>query len=94
MIKGYNFQSQISDQYPRREDLVRIDYNLTSKARVFGHFINNNNTYQSHYGSFVLGFEHAALADSVCEPGHQLGSRQHLHLRPDADQRIQPRHQP
>ena len=54
-IKGYDYQSQVSDQYPRREDLIRLDYNLTSKARIFGHFINNNNTYQSYYGSFVLG---------------------------------------
>jgi len=28
---------------------------MTSKARFFGHFLNNSNTYQSYYGSFVLG---------------------------------------
>jgi hypothetical protein len=27
-IKGYDYSSQISDQYPRREDLVRVDYNM------------------------------------------------------------------
>jgi hypothetical protein len=54
-IKGYDYQSQVSDQYPRREDLVRIDYNMSSKSRLFGHIINNNNTYLSQYGSFVLG---------------------------------------
>ncbi len=54
-IKGYDYQSQVSDQYPRREDLIRMDYNITSKSRIFGHFINNSNTYQSYYGSFVLG---------------------------------------
>jgi hypothetical protein len=54
-IKGYNYQSQVSDQYPRREDLVRMDYNLSSKMRIFGHIMNNSNTYVSQYGSFVLG---------------------------------------
>lgn len=55
-IKGYDFTSQYSDQYPRREDLVRVDYNLTDRQRVFGHWINNSNTYTGLTpGPFVLG---------------------------------------
>ena len=53
--KGYNFASQVSNPYPRREDLVRADYNLTSKIRVFGHYINNSNTYAAVYGTWILG---------------------------------------
>jgi hypothetical protein len=53
--KGYNFSSQVSNPYPRREDLLRIDYNLSSKMRVFGHYIQNSNTYKVVYGSWVLG---------------------------------------
>jgi len=54
-IKGYDFTSQISDQYPRREDLVRIDYNITDKQRLFGHWIYNNNTYTGFTtGAFVI----------------------------------------
>jgi Carboxypeptidase regulatory-like domain/TonB-dependent Receptor Plug Domain len=53
--KGYNFQSQVSNPYPRREDLVRLDYNLNSKVRVFGHYINNSNTFDVVYGSWILG---------------------------------------
>jgi hypothetical protein len=68
-VKGYNYQSQISDQYPRREDLVRLDYNLTSKARIFGHFINNNNTYLSQYGSFVLGSNTPLSPIQYANPG-------------------------
>ena len=68
-IKGYDYQSQISDQYPRREDLVRMDYNMTSKARVFGHIINNNNTYQSQYGSFVLGSNTPLSPIQYANPG-------------------------
>jgi hypothetical protein len=55
-IKGYDFTSQYSDQYPRREDLVRIDYNLTSNQRLFGHWMYNSNTYSGLTpGPFVLG---------------------------------------
>jgi Carboxypeptidase regulatory-like domain/TonB-dependent Receptor Plug Domain len=69
-VKGYDYQSQVSDQYPRREDLIRIDYNATSKMRVFGHFINNNNTYQSQYGSFVLGSNTPLSPIQYANPGN------------------------
>jgi hypothetical protein len=69
-IKGYDYQSQISDQYPRREDLVRIDFNMSSKSRLFGHIINNNNTYQSQYGSFVLGSNTPLSPIQYANPGY------------------------
>lgn len=69
-IKGYDYQSQISDQYPRREDLVRMDYNLSSKMRVFGSFLNNSNTYQSYYGSFVLGSNTPLTPIQYANPGY------------------------
>jgi hypothetical protein len=69
-VKGYDYQSQVSDQYPRREDLIRIDFNATSKMRVFGHFINNNNTYQSQYGSFVLGSNTPLSPIQYANPGN------------------------
>jgi hypothetical protein len=69
-IKGYDFTSQISDQYPRREDLVRIDYNVSSRMRLFGHIINNNNTYQSQYGSFVLGSNTPLSPIQYANPGY------------------------
>ena len=68
-FKTYNFQSQVSDQYPRREDLYRIDYNMSSKSRLFGHYINNNNTYQSQYGSFVLGSNTPLSPIQYANPG-------------------------
>jgi hypothetical protein len=68
-IKGYDFQSQVSDQYPRREDLLRMDYNVTSKMRLFGHYIYNNNTYQSQYGSFVLGSNTPLSPIQYANPG-------------------------
>jgi hypothetical protein len=51
---GFNYQSQISDSYPRREDLIRVDYNLNDRWKVFGRFLNNSDHVDSFYGSFVL----------------------------------------
>jgi len=52
---GYDYTSQVSGQQPRREDLVRADYNLSSNLRIFGHYINNEQPIVYPYGSFVLG---------------------------------------
>jgi Carboxypeptidase regulatory-like domain/TonB-dependent Receptor Plug Domain len=52
---GYNYTSQFSVQQPRREDLLRGDYNVTEEVRVFGHFIHNVQPVVTPYGSFVLG---------------------------------------
>ena len=52
---GYNYTSQLSAQTPRREDLLRIDYNASQNIRVFGHYIRNVQPVVSPYGSFVLG---------------------------------------
>src|SRR5580704_8962281 len=52
---GYNYTSQVSAQTPRREDLLRMDYNVTQNLRVFGHWINNTQPVTNVYGAFVLG---------------------------------------
>jgi len=67
--KGYNYVSQISSPYPRREDLVRMDYNLTNKIRVFGHYINNSNTYDTMYGTWILGTNLPVSPIAYANPG-------------------------
>jgi hypothetical protein len=52
---GYNYTSQVSGQTPRREDLLRMDYNATQNIRIFGHYINNIQPVVNVYGAFVLG---------------------------------------
>jgi hypothetical protein len=75
-VKGYNYTSQVSDQYPRREDMIRMDYNLNSRIRVFGSYIHNNNTYDSEYGSFVLSSNLPLVPIEYANPGYlwSLGS--------------------
>jgi hypothetical protein len=52
---GYNYTSQVSGQTPRREDLLRMDYNATQNLRIFGHYIKNIQPVVNVYGAFVLG---------------------------------------
>lgn len=69
---GYNFRSQISDSYPRREDLIRGDYNLGSKWKIYARYINNNDAVTSFYGSFVLGSTIPIVPITDSRPGHAL----------------------
>ena len=69
---GYNFTSQISDSYPRREDLIRIDYNLTSKLHMYTHYLNNSDAVTSAYGSFVLGTSFPKVPITDARPGYSF----------------------
>jgi hypothetical protein len=54
-VNGYNFTSQQSTSLPLREDLLRIDYNLSSKSRLFGYWMNNKSIQTSPYsGAFTI----------------------------------------
>lgn len=67
---GYNYSSQISNAQNRREDLLRIDYNITSNLRIFGHFINNSQPFTYPYGSFVLGINVPVVPIEYLNPGN------------------------
>jgi outer membrane receptor protein involved in Fe transport len=54
-VSNFNYTSQFPGQAPRRETLLRVDYNLTPKLRVFGHWIDDQQPTVAPYGSFVLG---------------------------------------
>ena len=70
--KGFNYQSQISDQEPRLEELARIDYNATSRWRFFGTYVLNHQDDVSSYGSFVLGANIPIVPISDNRPGHMI----------------------
>ena len=67
---GYNYTSQLSNSQNRREDLARIDYNLTQKLRIFGHYIYNSQPFSYPYGSFVLGINVPVAPISYLNPGY------------------------
>ena len=68
-VNGANFRSQISDSYPRREDLVRIDYKHSDSLTIFGRYINNVDVISSFYGSFVLGANLPLVPINDARPG-------------------------
>ncbi len=70
--KGFNFTSQIPDSYPRRETLIRGDYNLNEKWKFFSHFLHNKDAVTSPYGSFVLGSGFPKVPVTDARPGRSL----------------------
>ncbi len=54
---GYNYSSQVPGASPRRETLLRLDYNLTDNLRIFGHWVDDQQPTVQPYGSFVLGVQ-------------------------------------
>jgi hypothetical protein len=52
---GMNFTSQDATSSPRREDLLRMDYQITDKWRVTGRYMNTNFTPLQAYGTTWAG---------------------------------------
>ena len=50
----YNYTSQVSSKYPRREDIVRVDYVLNDKNRIYGRVIHNYDDQILTYGTTTL----------------------------------------
>ncbi|MFN7927849.1 MAG: TonB-dependent receptor [Blastocatellia bacterium] len=51
---GFNYQTELPSSQPQRQDLVRIDYNLSNAWHVYGRYIKVKNDQVLPYGSFVL----------------------------------------
>jgi hypothetical protein len=71
----YNYTSQISSKYPRREDIVRIDYMITDKHRLSGRFINNYDDQILTYGTTTLSDNFPTLG-----PANRSGSGYNMAL--------------
>ena len=52
---GFNFITEQPSSQPQRQDLLRLDYNVSSSWRVNGRYIKVKNDQVLPYGSFVLG---------------------------------------
>jgi hypothetical protein len=49
----YNYTSSVSTKYPRREDILRIDWNISERTRLTGRYTNNKEARLLSYGSFA-----------------------------------------
>ncbi len=49
---SFNYQSQVSDTYPRREYIYRGDYNINDKWKAYVRYIDNFDQTNKHYGQW------------------------------------------
>lgn len=73
-VSNFNYTSQLPGEAPRREDLLRLDYNVSDRIHLFGHWINDAQPNVSPYGSFVLGVQIPIASISNPTPGHGLAA--------------------
>jgi hypothetical protein len=67
--QNYNFVEALSATDPRREDILRVDYQLNDKYRIFGRYIYNADTSSAPFVPFPGPFGIFACASSVNFPG-------------------------
>jgi hypothetical protein len=67
--QAYNFSEALSGNDPRREDILRIDYQLSDKYRIFVRYIYNADTNSSPFVPFPGPFGIFACSSSVNFPG-------------------------
>ena len=65
----FNYSSQLSHQYPRREDVIRVDYQLSKDTRIYGRYINNFDQQFLPYGTFASGLNFPATRIVFPQPG-------------------------
>lgn len=65
----FNYTSAISTKYPRREDILRVDYNITDNTRLSARYTNNHEERFLAYGSFASGLNFPLSPISFPRPG-------------------------
>ncbi|MCM3881114.1 MAG: Plug and carboxypeptidase regulatory-like domain-containing protein [Vicinamibacterales bacterium] len=53
---AYNYSSQVPSQYPRREDIVRVDWQLAVNSRLSGRFVHNRDEQRFAYGTTLASW--------------------------------------
>jgi outer membrane receptor protein involved in Fe transport len=69
----YNFTSQAPSSYPRRENIVRVDYQIASSTRLSGRWIHNYDDQQFAYGTTTASWNWPlTVTDRKNGPGNVL----------------------
>ena len=69
---GLNYTSQVPDQSPRREDLLRMDYQVASNWRITGRYMNNKEDITQAYGPSVRHRTVAVLLSRYVGPSDRV----------------------
>jgi hypothetical protein len=67
--QNYNYVQALSADRPRREDILRVDYQLNSRNRLYGRWIHNSETATSPFMPFPGPFGIFACSSVVNFPG-------------------------
>src|SRR5260221_5976144 len=67
--QNYNFSQALSGHAPRREDILRVDYQLNVKNRLYGRWLHNSETDSMPFLPFPGPFGIFACSSSVQFPG-------------------------
>ena len=65
----FNFTSTVPTQYPRREDILRVDWNISDSTRLTARYTNNKEQRLLAYGSFASGLNFPLSPISFPRPG-------------------------
>ena len=68
-LSDVNYTSSISTKYPRREDTLRVDYNITDRTHLSARYTNNKEERLLAYGSFASGLNFPLSPISFPRPG-------------------------
>jgi hypothetical protein len=66
---SFNYQSQVSNQYPRREYVYRGDYNISDKWRAYARYITNSDETKMWYGQWNASYNIPLAPMSFGAPG-------------------------
>lgn len=66
---GFNYQTQISNQYPRREEVYRGDYNINDKWRAYGRYVRSADETKMAYGQWNASYNIPLAPMSFGAPG-------------------------
>lgn len=70
---SWNYRDAASSPYPKRQEIIRLDYNPTSSVRVFGRFINSFDEQKNYYGNWPSGQTNFKLTPvKYGIPGHGI----------------------
>ena len=63
--QNYNYSNSFSAQDPRREDILRVDFQLNSKNRLYGRWIHNSDTATAPFENFPGPFGIFACSSAI-----------------------------
>ncbi len=70
----FNYTSQRSSEYPRREDILRMDFQISERTRLNGRFIRNEDEQRFSYGTTTASFNWPLTFTSRSNgPGYTFG---------------------